>query len=86
MTGEWYASQADARHLREILEEKNVKMEDKLPDVTRVVLVDHRSGGDYATRGRVFDVQPLTVQLSVQDQGRTLKVFVTDRKEGEEDG
>lgn len=44
-------------------------------DTTRIVVVDHTTGG----AGRVFDRQNVAVELSRQDDGRTLKVFVNDR-------
>jgi hypothetical protein len=42
--------------------------------VTRVELIDHRTGG----QGRMFVAYGCAVELSYQDDGRTLKVFVTD--------
>ena len=41
--------------------------------VTRFVLVDHATG-----YGRVIDVSEVSVELSYQDDGRTLKVFLTE--------
>ena len=41
-------------------------------DVTRVVLVDHTT----EMLGRVYDKSGVSVTTSVQDDGRTLKVFV----------
>lgn len=51
----------------------NDTMED-FPTITRVVLVDHSPSSE---RGLVFEKWNLKkVSLSVQDEGRTLKVFV----------
>lgn len=45
--------------------------------VTRFEVIDHREIlGDL--RGRTLVANPCTVELSYQDDGRTLKVFVTD--------
>lgn len=45
-------------------------------DVSRVEIIDHRSGGD----GRVYVLPPgqHRVEFSIQDDGRTLKIFVSD--------
>jgi hypothetical protein len=47
------------------------------PQLTRFVLVDHRESG----AGRVLDVSGVQVRLDYQDDGRTLKVFLTDGPE-----
>lgn len=44
--------------------------------VTRVELIDHRH--DAASFGRVFVAYDCSVELSLQDGQRTLKVFVDD--------
>lgn len=44
--------------------------------VTRVELIDHRF--DAPNRGRCFVAYGVAVELSYQDQGRTLKVFIDD--------
>jgi hypothetical protein len=44
--------------------------------VTRFEVIDHRKLGS----GRSFVANEITVDLSYQDNGRTLKVFVTDRR------
>jgi hypothetical protein len=43
--------------------------------VTRVVLVDHRKD---IGKGRIYDCRDdeMTIELSYQDDGRTLKVFL----------
>jgi hypothetical protein len=49
--------------------------------VTRFEVIDHRSGGGgrYGPpRGRVFGITDCGVELSYQDDRRTLKVFVID--------
>lgn len=43
-------------------------------DVTRFEVIDYRIGGE----GRAFVAWPASVELSYQDDGRTLKVFVTN--------
>ena len=62
--------------------------------VDRVVVIDHRSGGDDGTpwphrviqqplRGIVFSqyhTPEMEVEVVLQDEGRTLKVFMRDRK------
>lgn len=48
--------------------------------VTRFEVIDHRDvvfANDL--RGRVFTVTHVQVMLAYQDDGRTLKVFVSDR-------
>lgn len=49
------------------------------PLITRFEVIDHRGPvfHDYQ-RGRVYSAHGCTVELSYQDDGRTLKVFVTD--------
>ena len=43
--------------------------------VTRFEMVDHREGGG----GRFYVANPASIEISLQDRGRTLKVFVKDR-------
>jgi len=43
---------------------------------TRFVLVDHTKGGE----GRIFDKRNISVKIDLQDEGRTLKVFLSDTK------
>ena len=53
-----------------------------MPDntaVTRFELIDHRHDVPYF--GRAFVAYNCSVELSYQDGGRTLKVFVTDKPE-----
>lgn len=45
--------------------------------VTRFEVIDHREDGE----GRVFVARPVRVQLMYQDDGKTLKVRITDRGE-----
>jgi hypothetical protein len=49
----------------------------KMPEVTRFEVIDHRAG-EGSRLVVLYDVQ---VELDVQDAGRTLKVFLTDRGE-----
>ncbi|MDH3042594.1 hypothetical protein QEN40_16580 [Gordonia alkanivorans] len=44
--------------------------------VTRFEVIDHTTGG----RGRVYSRHDVSIELSYQDDGRTLKVFVDDPK------
>ena len=46
-------------------------------DVNRVEVIDHATGGD---RAYVFwEKEPHEVELSEQDDGRTLKIFITKK-------
>lgn len=51
-----------------------------IPDVTRFEVIDHRSSlrWDAIRRSAVF--HGVKVELSLQDDGQTLKVFVDDRE------
>lgn len=44
--------------------------------VTRFEVIDHRTG--ISPAGRVYAAREVVVELSHQDGGRTLKVFVSD--------
>ncbi len=44
--------------------------------VTRFEVIDHTTGGE----GRAYMKYDISAELSYQDDGRTLKVFVGDRK------
>ena len=46
--------------------------------VTRVELIDHRN--ESKAFGRAFVAWDVSANMSIQDQGRTMKVFVTDRR------
>ena len=46
--------------------------------VTRLEVIDHRGEG----LGRVYGARPCSVAISVQDDGKTLKLFVTDPAPG----
>jgi hypothetical protein len=46
----------------------------ELERVSQLTVVDHTTGGE----GRVFERWNIAVRLDVQDDGRTLKVFVID--------
>ena len=50
--------------------------------VTRLEVIDHRVPMDDPLNiaGRVFGAHNCQITLSLQDNGRTLKVFVDDRK------
>lgn len=45
--------------------------------ITRIVVVDHRAGAQ--PFGRVFEAWDISLDLSIQDGGRTLKLFVDER-------
>ena len=47
----------------------------ELAKATRLTVVDHTTGG----QGRVFEKNDLDIELQLQDNGYTLKVFVKDR-------
>ena len=49
--------------------------------VTRFEVIDHRVVK--SAPGRVFTARPCRVELSYQDGGTTLNVFVTDRRHDE---
>ncbi len=54
---------------------KNLRRISENPDkVTRFEVIDHREKGE----GRIFVAWPCKIELSYQDDGRTLKVFVTE--------
>ncbi|KSZ59678.1 hypothetical protein Z045_05790 [Rhodococcus pyridinivorans KG-16] len=51
---------------------------DPMSDITKVTrfeVIDHTTGGE----GRVFTKYGVSIELSYQDDGQTLKVFVRDR-------
>jgi hypothetical protein len=48
----------------------------ELGKITRVVLVDHTKNGE----GRAIDKSNVYVDVSIQDDGKTFKLFLTDRK------
>jgi hypothetical protein len=50
----------------------------ELRDVTRFEVINHRAPGTPGPRGRVYVEYDCSVELSLQDAGRTLKVFITD--------
>ena len=47
-------------------------------NVTRFEVVDHRTYHTFEPRGRVWSALGVSVDVSLQDDGRTLKVFLTD--------
>lgn len=50
------------------------------PNITRVELIDHRKGAE--TFGRAFVAWNVgRVAISIQDDGRTLKVFLADKQQ-----
>jgi hypothetical protein len=51
-------------------------IEDIQRKLSRLVLIDHRTRGV----GRLFD-QEGKIELSLQDDGKTLKIFITDPEE-----
>jgi hypothetical protein len=52
--------------------------------VTRFEVIDHRAPGTPGPRGRVYVSYDCAVELSYQDDRRTLKVFVNDRSGGQD--
>ena len=48
-----------------------------LPTVTRFEVIDHTASGE----GRALVRYSVAVTLSYQDDGRTLKVFLTDQRQ-----
>ena len=49
--------------------------------VVRFEVIDHRNEDEFCRpRGRVFTANPCKIELSYQDDGETLKVFVEDSK------
>lgn len=53
--------------------------------VTRFEVINH-TGWAGEKQGRVLVKHGVSIELSLQDEGRTLKVFVTDGKKEDEDG
>lgn len=49
--------------------------------VTRFEVINNRTENDESDRGRVMVEHNLSLELSLQDDGRTLKVFLNDKKE-----
>lgn len=45
-----------------------------MEEVSRLEVIDHRKDGE----GRILVAWPTKVELSYQDEGKTLKVFLTD--------
>jgi hypothetical protein len=43
--------------------------------LSRVCVVDHQKNG----AGRLLDMWQVSVRFSLQDDGRTLKIFLTDK-------
>ena len=48
----------------------------KIAEVTRLVVVDHRGEEPI---GRIIDTMPVKIETSLQDENRTLKIFITKR-------
>lgn len=48
--------------------------------ITRFEVIDHAAGGE----GRAYVKRDVSIELSYQDDGRTLKVFVGDRQAGDD--
>lgn len=46
-------------------------------DITRLVIVDHRPHVNENKFGRIFDSRGLSIQISIQDNHQTLKIFIT---------
>ena len=51
-------------------------MRTNVKKLTRITVIDHRSG--IKSRGRVYEVWDCKLTLDVQDEGRTLKIFIND--------
>lgn len=60
--------------LQLLLGEVNADCKVDTRHVTRFQVIDHKTGGT----GLVYAVRPCSVALSYQDNGKTLKVFLTD--------
>lgn len=52
-------------------------MDDTFGSPDRFEVIDHREGA----AGRIIVMRNVRIQTSLQDDGRTLKVFITDKKE-----
>lgn len=52
--------------------------------ITRVELIDHTAKGEGREFVRYYD-RPVDIQTSVQDQGRTLKIFVSELQSVEQE-
>lgn len=48
----------------------------EITEVTRLVVVDHRGEEPI---GRIIDTMPVKIEASLQDDNRTLKIFITKR-------
>jgi hypothetical protein len=44
--------------------------------VTRLEVIDHRTNG----KGRLLTIRPCSIEVSLQDEGQTLKIFVDDSR------
>lgn len=47
--------------------------------VTRFEVIDYRQSANERKRGRIYSVSNVKIELSVQDNGHTLKIFVGDK-------
>lgn len=56
---------------------KMADQEANVDNITRITVVDHRAGAQ--PFGRVFEAWDINLDISIQDGGRTLKLFVNDR-------
>lgn len=52
--------------------------------VTRVELIDHTAKGQGREFVRYYD-RPVDIQTDIQDQGRTVKIFVSDAQPVEQE-
>ena len=53
-------------------------------NITRVEVIDHTAKGQGREFVRYYD-RPVDIQSSVQDEGRTLKIFVSELEPVEQD-
>lgn len=57
--------------------EENLKNPaNEFKSITRFEAIDHRKNGN----GRVLSVWDINIEVSIQDSGKTMKVFITDKK------
>lgn len=77
-----YAHRVSACPYKKSVDSPSVSRHDEAMDTTKVTrfeVIDHTTGGE----GRAYVKYDVSVELSLQDQSRTLKVFVSDREVGD---
>lgn len=68
----------DPMQMELLLGQINVDKKHDMRLVSRFEVIDHRTNG----LGRVYSCRPCSASISFQDEGKTLKVFLTDAKPG----